>query len=178
MKLIVGLGNPGKEYEFTRHNAGFLAVDSLAPFFKTEAFHAQKKLHGEVAKGKLGRSVVLLLKPSTFMNNSGEAVVAALSFYKLKPQDVLVIHDDKDFALGELRLQANRGSAGHNGIKSIIEKLGTQDFARLRIGVAPEDRDIASTADFVLGSFTANERKQLTNVFSNVATTVQSWLAS
>lgn len=111
------------------------------------------------------------------MNESGTAVQAALQFYKLQTKDLLVIHDDKDFALGEIRLQNNRGPAGHNGIKSIIEKLGTQDFARLRIGVAPT-APIVSTADFVLGSFTTEEQKQLKTIFENTVQTVKTWLAS
>lgn len=177
MKLIVGLGNPGHEYQKTRHNAGFLALDALKKDFSFDTFSADKKLRGEFAKGKSSRQVLVFLKPTTFMNESGVAVQAAMHFYKLNASDIMIIHDDKDIPLGETRVQINRGPAGHNGVRSIIEKIGTQDFARIRIGVAPVEKTIVETADFVLGKFTKEEINQLTAVFHHVASDVKNWLA-
>jgi len=159
MKLIVGLGNPGSEYTNTRHNAGFLAIDRIAD--KTSAiFSANKKFFAEIAEVKLGRKKLILLKPQTFMNESGKSVQAAAVFYKISPADIVIIHDDKDIALGEYRIQQNRSSAGHNGVQSIIERLGSQNFTRLRLGIKPE-KQIADTADFVLGRLTKDEKTNL-----------------
>lgn len=142
MKLIVGLGNPGKEYENTRHNVGFLFIDKLS----TEV-DSQKNI---------------LLKPQTFMNNSGMAVRTKIDFYKLSPADLIVIHDDKDLLLGEYKIQKDRGAAGHNGVQSIIDHLGTRDFMRVRIGIAHEDKQtMGDTADFVLNKFTKEEKEVL-----------------
>jgi PTH1 family peptidyl-tRNA hydrolase len=177
MKLIVGLGNPGHDYQKTRHNAGFLALDALKKDFSFDTFNADKKLRGEFAKGKSNRQVLVFLKPTTFMNESGVSVQAAMHFYKLNASDILVIQDDKDIPLGETRVQVNRGPAGHNGIRSIIEKLGTQDFARIRIGVAPIEKNIIDTADFVLGNFSKEEFFTLKTVFDHVASDIKAWLA-
>ena len=171
--LIVGLGNPGKEYIHTRHNIGFLALDTFAKTLEAD-WQVNKKLHGEIAKGKIGRSVLILLKPNTFMNDSGEAVQAALAFYKLTPTDLIVVHDDKDIFLGETRVQIDRGPAGHNGVRSIIEMIGTQNFTRIRIGVAPKEQKIADTADFVLGKFNTEETKQFPTIFEHVAQELKS----
>ena len=166
MKLIVGLGNPEKKYEDTRHNAGFVVIDKLVA--STEAkLSYDKKTNSEISKTTLNKKRVLLAKPQTFMNNSGTAVRALLDFYKLKPADLIVVHDDKDIHLGETRVQKDRGAAGHNGVKSIIEHLGTQNFTRIRIGVA-SITEIKDTAGFVLGKFTTSEKKVLKKVIENV----------
>jgi PTH1 family peptidyl-tRNA hydrolase len=168
MKLIIGLGNPDKEYTTTRHNAGFLVIDKLLANCESKT-KFDKKSNAEVAKTTLDKKRVLLAKPLTYMNNSGIAVRALMDFYKLKPEDIIVIHDDKDIPLGETRVQADRGPAGHNGIKSIIEHLGTQNFLRIRVGVAPGNQDkIKDTASFVLGKFTATEIKKLNKVIENI----------
>ncbi|MEK7680527.1 MAG: aminoacyl-tRNA hydrolase [Patescibacteria group bacterium] len=172
MKLIIGLGNPKKEYENTRHNAGFVAIDKFAE--KMEAkFTFDKKTNAEVAKTSLKRHKIFLAKPQTFMNNSGIAVRALLGFYKLKSDDMIVVHDDKDIPLGETRVQTDRGPAGHNGVKSIIEYLGTQNFTRIRIGVATA-AEIKDAAGFVLGKFTAAEKKILNKVTENVINEIES----
>ncbi len=168
MKLIVGLGNPGKEYERTRHNAGFVVVDALSAE-EHGVWSREHKLAAEVSRVLVQQKRALLLKPTTFMNNSGRAVRDALAFYKLTPAELLVIHDEKDIPLGTYRIQSNRGPAGHNGVRSIIEELGTQDFMRIRVGVAPErPEDIKDTAGFVLGKFTPEEERLLHSTVGHV----------
>jgi len=164
MKLIIGLGNPGKEYENTRHNAGFVVCERI---INNEQLTINKatKLHCNIAKSKN----FIVAMPTTFMNESGVAVHAAMDFYKLKPQDIIVIHDDKDIPLGEFRIQTDRSAAGHNGVKSIIEHLGTQSFTRVRVGVATaEMKNYADTADFVLGHFGKEEKKILGEVIVKI----------
>jgi PTH1 family peptidyl-tRNA hydrolase len=169
MQLIVGLGNPEKEYATTRHNTGFLVIDKLIADCGAET-KFDKKANADVAKANIDKKRVLLAKPLTYMNNSGIAVRALLDFYKLKPENLIVIHDDKDIPLGETRVQSDRGPAGHNGVKSIIEHLGTQNFIRIRVGVAPGNQDkIKDTANFVLGKFTGEEKKKLKKVSENIA---------
>ena len=156
MKLIVGLGNPGKDYENTRHNIGFRVLDEIAKE-KNLNFKLSKKFQAEIALDKTGEEVIYA-KPQTFMNNSGISVRSLFDFYKLSPQNVIIVHDDKDIPLGEIKTQTNRGDAGHNGVKSIIEHLGTKDFTRIRIGIAPTNEDIKETADYVLSKFQAEEK--------------------
>jgi len=137
MKLIVGLGNPGIEYQFTPHNLGFLTIDRLAERCRVEVRNRQCR--ALTARAVIGEETVLLAKPETFMNLSGLAVRELVAEHDAEPeQDLVVIQDELDFPLGTLRLQRNRSSAGHNGIESIIGALGTQDFLRIRIGVAPK----------------------------------------
>ena len=135
MKLIVGLGNPGKEYEHTRHNAGFLALDSVREALGFELFKEDKKMSAERSEGKVGTEKVLLVKPNTFMNDSGTAIQALLNFYKLSPKDILLIHDELDIAPGSYKLATSSRPAGHNGVQDIFEKLGTQDIVRIRLGI-------------------------------------------
>ena len=170
MKLIIGLGNPGTEHEGTRHNAGFLVIDSIISNIQYPiTLKLNKKTNALAGKGEINKKRVIVAKPLTFMNNSGLAVRALLDFYKLKPENLIVIHDDKDIPLGETRVQTDRGPAGHNGVKSIIEHLGTKNFARIRVGVALESQNqIKNTANFVLGKFTAEEKKILNKVIQNV----------
>jgi PTH1 family peptidyl-tRNA hydrolase len=176
MKLIVGLGNPGETYEKTRHNTGFMAVDYLQSAFDLPSFSMNKKLHGAVSKGKIGRTIVVLLKPETFMNDSGVSVAAAMQFFKVTPENLIVVHDDKDILLGETRVQSGRGDAGHNGVKSIIEEVGTKDFHRLRVGIEPENEIILDTADFVLRRFSSDEMKKLTKVFNNITGEIKAFV--
>ncbi|HET9741110.1 MAG TPA: aminoacyl-tRNA hydrolase [Terriglobales bacterium] len=137
MKLIVGLGNPGPQYEFTPHNLGFLVVDWLADELKVDVRNRQCR--ALTARTTIGNEQVVLAKPETFMNLSGEAVRCLVGELELTPEsDLIVIQDELDFPFGTLRVQRNRSSAGHNGIESIIGSLGTKDFVRIRIGVAPE----------------------------------------
>lgn len=148
MKLIVGLGNPGIEYQFTPHNLGFLAVDRIAANLGVEVRNRQCR--ALTARTVLSDQMVLLAKPETFMNLSGVSVRELVREYEAVPEsDLIVIQDELDFPLGTLRIHTRRSSAGHNGIESIIGALGTQDFLRIRVGVAPE-RKVADGADYLL----------------------------
>jgi PTH1 family peptidyl-tRNA hydrolase len=149
--LVVGLGNPGREYARNRHNVGYLVVDELA---RRHGGSWRSKFSGQLAEIRLDGHKVALLKPETFMNESGRAVSAAGRFYKLEPDEVLVIHDEGDFDLGRLELKVGGGLGGHNGLRSIAQHLKTQDFLRLRIGVGrPERGDRRPLADYVLSNF-------------------------
>ena len=151
MKLIVGLGNPGIEYQFTPHNIGFLAVDRIAGEHGVEIRNRQCR--ALTAKIQVGNEVVLLAKPETYMNLSGVSVRELLAQYELKPEsDLIVIQDELDFPLGTLRIHTRRSSAGHNGIESLIGALDTQDFLRIRIGVAP-DHKVEDGKDYLLSPF-------------------------
>ena len=151
MKLIVGLGNPGIEYQFTPHNLGFLVVDRIAEQCKVEVRNRQCRVL--TARAAIGPEVVLLAKPETFMNLSGLSVRELVSEHEAKPEtDLIVIQDELDFPLGTIRIHRNRSSAGHNGIESVIGALGTQDFLRIRMGVAP-DRKVEDGMTYLLSSF-------------------------
>ena len=149
--LVVGLGNPGREYARNRHNVGHLVVDELA---RRHGGSWKSKFNGQLAEIRLDGHKVALLKPETFMNESGRAVSGATRFYKLEPSEVLVAHDVGDFELGRLELKVGGGLSGHNGLRSIAQHLKTQDFLRLRIGVGrPERGDPRPLADYVLSNF-------------------------
>jgi PTH1 family peptidyl-tRNA hydrolase len=153
--LVVGLGNPGREYARNRHNAGWLVVDELA---RRHGGSWRSKFSGQLAEIRLDGHKLALLKPETFMNDSGSSVGAAARFFKLDPDAVLVVHDEGDFDLGRLQLRIGGGSAGHNGLRSIAQHLKTQDFMRLRVGVGrPERGDPRPLADYLLADFTAND---------------------
>ena len=151
MLLVAGLGNPGRDYARNRHNAGYLVVDELA---RRHSGSWKSKFSGLLAEIKVGDEKLVLLKPETYMNESGRSVGAAARFFKVEPEDVLVVHDEGDFDLGRLEVKHGGGLAGHNGLRSIAQELGTQDFTRLRIGVGrPERGDPRSLADYVLADF-------------------------
>lgn len=159
MKIIIGLGNPGKKYEKTRHNIGFnivsLFVDSRTPNFSEWKF--SKKFNSEISEGKIGKIKVVLAKPQTFMNNSGEAVFGIAKFYKVSSKDILIVHDDIDLPLGKIRIKKTGSSGGHRGIESIIKFLGDENFVRLKVGVGQEkDKDATK---LVLKKITKNEDK-------------------
>jgi PTH1 family peptidyl-tRNA hydrolase len=153
--LVAGLGNPGREHARNRHNAGWLVVDELA---RRHGGSWRGKFAGQLAEVRLGYERLALLKPETYMNESGRSVGAAAAFFKLQPDEVLVVHDEGDFDLGRLELKVGGGLAGHNGLRSIAQQLGTQDFLRLRIGVGrPERGDPRPLSDWVLGNFESHE---------------------
>ena len=165
MKLIVGLGNPGKAYAKTRHNVGFMVVDACQEAlrsFHISAWQLSKKFNATIAGCTIrGDEKIILAKPMTFMNDSGQTVQLLAQFYKLTHRDIIVVHDDKDLPLGEIKVQTNRGDAGHNGVKSVITHIGTQDFMRIRIGVASDNpKKMNNTAEFVLQKFGIFERKK------------------
>lgn len=135
MKLIVGLGNPGKKYKATRHNIGFIFIDALQAGWNFPVFEFQKKFNAELSRENFQQEDIILVKPQTFMNLSGESVKKILDFYKMIPKDILVIHDDLDIAMGNFKIATNSSSAGHNGVQNIIDQLGTQEFRRIRVGI-------------------------------------------
>jgi PTH1 family peptidyl-tRNA hydrolase len=171
LQLVVGLGNPGPKYLDTRHNVGFMAVERLAAE-RGGTFRQQAKLHGLLADVGQGSVRLRLLMPQTFMNDSGRAIRAALDWFDLQPADLLVLVDDMDLPLGRLRLRASGSAGGHNGLRSAISHLGTQEFPRLRIGIgAPAEDPLerkARTIGHVLGRFSPAERPLLNDVLAEV----------
>lgn len=165
--LVVGLGNPGKEYVLTRHNLGFSAIDYFAKANDFEPWKAKKDLQSYVSTKIIGSSKVIIIKPVTFMNKSGEAVQAVQKFYKLINNDTVVVYDELAQKLGKIRSRTGGGSAGHNGIKSLIIHCG-DDFYRLRAGVANGLSDKAKSEDFVLGKFTKKEQEILPQIYTIV----------
>lgn len=168
--LIVGLGNPGRQYEDTRHNAGFAALDAAADAWDIRVVRA--KFSALTGTGEVGGSKVLLLKPQTFMNNSGEAVGAATAFYKLPPERVIVLFDDVSLAPGRLRVRRSGSAGGHNGIKSIIAAIG-QDFPRVKIGVGEKPHPEYDLADWVLGKPSGDDRKAIASRTDDVRGAVE-----
>ncbi len=163
IKLIVGLGNPGRQYEKTRHNAGFLFLDALAQALSC-TWSSDSRFQGLFAEGFVASSKVMLLKPGTFMNRSGQSVGKIVRYYKLAPDEILVVHDELDFNPGVVRLKKDGGHAGHNGLRDIIVHLGSKDFYRLRMGIGRPPAGKA-VADFVLSAPTEQEWKLLLNAF-------------
>lgn len=163
MILIIGLGNPDKKYEKTRHNIGFMVIDEFHRTHNMEHGTSSKKFHAEITKGEINNKTIILAKPLTYMNNSGIAVKSLAKHYLLKTKNyklqinnLLVIHDDIDLPLGETKISFNRGSAGHKGVQSIIDSLGRKDFYRIRIGICPEKKP-EEVEKFVLKKFTEEE---------------------
>ncbi len=172
--VIAGLGNPGRGYQCHRHNAGFMVVDRLAE--SGGLSFSESPFAGWVAEGRLAGRRVLLLKPATFMNKSGECVAAAMRYYRLTPEDLLVIHDDLDLELGRIQVRRAGGSGGHRGVQSVMDSLGEGGFYRLRLGVGrpPAERD---AADWVLESFSAGEAAIARSMIERGAQAVESLLS-
>ena len=175
MKLVVGLGNPGSEYRDTRHNMGFLVIDEL-----TRRWHVadtwREKFEALQIKTTVGGEPVIVAKPLTFMNLSGQAVAGLAGFYKIDPPDVFVVTDDVALPLGRLRARREGGAGGHNGLKSVIEHLGTQAFPRMRVGVGRGD-DGRDLADHVLGRFEAGERDTVSAAVLRAADATEMFLS-
>ena len=165
MFLVVGLGNPGDEYQNTRHNVGFMAADVLSRRYSFSPFKA--KFDGLISEGQIGSEKVYLLKPQTFMNLSGNSVVKAALFYKILPENIIVIHDDIDLAFGQIKAKTGGGSAGHNGLKSIDAHI-TPQYHRIRIGVGRPLQKGPEVVDFVLGHFSKADMKALEQIFDTV----------
>ena len=157
MKLVVGLGNPGAEYADTRHNVGWPVLDAVARALGASEFRPDKKFRAEIAEARHVGDKVLLIKPQTYMNLSGESVGALMRFHKLTPRDVLVVYDDLAIPLGTVRLRADGSAGGHNGIKSLIAHLNGQVFDRVRVGIGPQPVGVKSE-QFVLSKWTPSER--------------------
>ena len=153
MKMIVGLGNPGSEYTGTRHNVGFMILDSFELQFTNE-----KKFNALICVKNINNEKVIFVKPQTFMNNSGFSVFKVANYYNIGSEDILVIHDDMDLELGTFKIKSHGSSGGHNGIKSIIESLKTDEFCRLKVGI---DHPSENTIDYVLGKFSKQEFNKL-----------------
>ena len=172
MTVIVGLGNPGSKYRNTRHNIGFMVLDALAE--RLDASFDREKFRGLVAEGLYRDRKCLLLKPLTYMNLSGDSVARAARNRVDEPGDILVVVDDVNLPFGRLRLRPGGSAGGHNGLKSIIERLGTQDFARLRLGV--DDAEGTDLAQHVLGKFRPEENEALPEVVETAVDAIQCWL--
>ena len=163
MYLVIGLGNVGSKYTFTRHNAGFMIADSLA-MKNSEAFKENSKLKSLITKIRINNEDTLLIKPTTYMNLSGEALRAFIDYYKIPIENTLVVYDDLSLELGKIRFRASGSDGGHNGIKSIIQHLGSKNFARLKIGIGPQP-PIPSEA-FVLQNFDKDSLEELKTILS------------
>lgn len=169
--LIVGLGNPGREYESTRHNVGFLVLDELA---ERKSIPIQKlKFRALTNTAQFGPTRALLMKPITYMNLSGESVGEAARFYKIPPSQILVISDDTDLPVGKLRLRRKGSAGGHNGLKSIINHLGSDQFPRIKIGVGSKPRPDYDMADWVLGRFSSSDQANVNETIKRAADAVE-----
>jgi PTH1 family peptidyl-tRNA hydrolase len=169
--LIVGLGNIGKEYEFTRHNAGFLCANHIVKTLDLPDFIQKKNHNCYESSGKAGDKRIIIIKPTTFMNLSGQAVRETMNFYKITLEDIIVLHDELDLDFGEIRTKTGGGSAGHNGIKSLIQEIGN-DFKRVRIGIRNESLAKLDSADFVLQKFNKEEQEKLDDLQKEVTALV------
>lgn len=185
--LIVGLGNPDKTYTETRHNSGFLFLDFLAREIKASEFKLEKKMLAEIAEGKLKGQKVLLAKPQTYVNQSGEAVKKIKNYFKIPLENILIIHDDLDVPFGSTKLSPGSGAGGHKGIKSILGQLKTENIHRLKIGLAnsklktargqkSDEKRKTMVANFVLSKFTPSEKAELKTIFKEAWGKVVQWI--
>ncbi|HSW98975.1 MAG TPA: aminoacyl-tRNA hydrolase [Candidatus Saccharimonadales bacterium] len=166
--LVAGLGNPGKEYGGTRHNIGFECLDAFAKAANFQPWVDKKSLKCTEASATLGDTRVILIKPTTFMNLSGEAVAAVVNFYKIAAGNIIVVHDELDIPFGQIRLRTGGASAGHNGLKSIIQHIG-EDFGRVRVGIGPKEPQQIDSADFVLGRFSKDQQAHISELTREVS---------
>ncbi len=174
MKLVAGLGNPGPRYAQSRHNIGFAVVDELARRWAAELSRYDRHFEGLVGAAAAAGQTVLLLKPATYMNESGRSVAAVWRFYKLAAEDILVVHDDLDLPVGQLRLRAAGSSGGHKGMDDVLRHLGTDTVPRLRIGIGKVRRDV--TVEYVLSRFEPEERPVMEATVGRAADAVECWL--
>lgn len=174
MFLVVGLGNPGREYANTRHNIGFRCVDALAARHNL-AFEDKKKSKAKIALGSIQGQRVLLAKPQTYMNLSGSAVQGLAAFYQIPPAQMMVIFDDLDLPVGTLRIRPRGGSGGHKGVTDIIQRLGTQGFSRIRVGIGRPDTPV-DPASYVLRPFEGSDEVEIAEAVERVILAVETWL--
>ena len=158
MKLVVGLGNPGRAYRWTRHNMGFWLVERLASQHGIDL--SQRRFQSLYGRGKIGNEQVILAKPLTYMNLSGEAVCRLLRFFKIQPENLVVLHDDLDLPFGKIRIRLQGGHGGHQGVKSIVEAIGSAEFVRLKVGIGRPAGPSQDPADYVLEHLAGEERKE------------------
>ena len=169
--IVAGLGNPGKEYEKTRHNAGFLAIDHIAARIGTSINRA--KYHALIGEGEIAGKRVLLMKPETYMNNSGVAISEAAAFYKIPAENIIVLHDEISFDPGLIRIRRKGSAGGHNGLKSIIAHVGSQDFPRVKIGVGQKPTPEYDLADWVLGKMPPSDAEKMIERFGDIYSSVE-----
>ncbi len=169
--IIAGLGNPGTEYAKTRHNAGFMAIEYIAE--KCGVKLDRVKFHSLMCEANIGGARVILMKPTTYMNNSGEAIAEAARFYKIASENIIVLHDEISFSPGLFRIRRKGSDGGHNGLKSIINHIGTNTFPRIKLGVGQKPNPEYDLASWVLGKFDSTEMEKLTQRFSDVASAVE-----
>ncbi|GMB10069.1 aminoacyl-tRNA hydrolase [Thermolongibacillus altinsuensis] len=175
VKLFVGLGNPGKEYERTRHNVGFMVIDELSRRFQVSL--DQAKFKGIFGIGMVGGEKVILCKPLTYMNLSGECVRPLMDYYRIDVEDIIVVYDDLDLPTGTIRLRPKGSAGGHNGMKSLIHHLGTDHFKRIRIGIDRPQNGMKVT-DYVLGRFTEEEMTKIETAIQKSADACEKWLST
>ncbi len=174
MHLIVGLGNPGTKYTMNRHNVGFMACDYWLKTLGGADYRDEHK--AQTKKFKLDDREVLIAKPQTYMNRSGESVVALMNFYKIQKENLLVVHDDIDLPFGSMKLHFNRGAGGQNGVKNISELFGNNEYARLKLGVGRPPHPDFAVADYVLGNFPKEELVNLDKVLETAADAIESFI--
>ncbi|WP_054702753.1 aminoacyl-tRNA hydrolase [Secundilactobacillus odoratitofui] len=172
MKMIVGLGNIGPQYKETRHNTGFMVVEQFAS--EAGLAFTTRKMEAKLASGQVNGEKVLLVEPTTFMNESGRAVGALMNFYKLDVEDLIVIHDDMDMPLGRIRIRPKGSAGGHNGIKSIIAALGTSEFNRIKVGIQHPQKK--QCCDYVLGKFTTDQRATFNQAADHAVAALFDWV--
>lgn len=172
MKLIVGLGNPTKEYEKTRHNVGFMVMDAFAK--KMNVKISTKKFNGEYVKFKYNQEDIILLKPMTYMNNSGESIIQLMKYFKIDVEDLLVVYDDLDMPVGKLRLRESGSAGGHNGVKSVIAHVGTKNFKRIRVGIDKHPQ--IPIVDYVLGRFNSEEQPLINEGIERAVEAIETYL--
>lgn len=166
MKLLAGLGNPGKKYLKSRHNLGFLFIEYLIRYYNWPKLKLNKSFQAQIAKTKLLGNDIVIALPQVYMNNSGQAIKKISAYYKIKAGDIIIVHDDIDLPFGKFKISSDSGSAGHLGVQSIINQLDTKDFFRLRVGIGLKERpDNFSTESFVLKNFNKIELGELSNIF-------------
>jgi PTH1 family peptidyl-tRNA hydrolase len=175
--LIAGLGNPGRQYAGTRHNIGFMLVEQLASRWRA-SWALEKKFSSRLARLDCGQQKIILCQPQTFMNASGDAVAALAGFYQLPPAQMLVVVDDADLPLGQIRLRPEGSSGGHHGLESVERQLATRVYPRLRLGIGRREADGRQITDYVLGRFAGTERETVEEVLSRACQQVECWTSA
>jgi PTH1 family peptidyl-tRNA hydrolase len=174
MKLIIGLGNPGAKYANTRHNVGFMALDHMQDYYGFPPFKKSEKHQALISEGLIGDEKVLLAKPQTFMNLSGEAAASLANFYKINRADTIAIYDEVAIDIGAIRLRGDGSSGGHNGVESLIQRLGGADFLRIRIGIKPSEVFRGALEDYVLGKPDAVQKAAITHCIADIPEVLES----
>lgn len=174
MKLIAGLGNPGPKYAESRHNVGFMVVDELARRWQTDVARYDRHAQGQLGRTERGGDTLLLLKPQTYMNLSGQSVAACARYFKIERPDVLVVIDDLDLPVGQLRLRESGSAGGHRGLDDVIRHFGSEDVPRLRVGIGKVDK--TETVDHVLGRFSSDERTVMQSAIQGAADATECWV--